>query len=65
LPEVGGDAAYYVNPFLSAEIAAGMKKIYEDKDFAETLKEKGWHQAQRFTQKECADAVMKVYESLW
>ena len=65
LPEAGGDGAYYVNPAIAEEIAAGMKKIFEDKNFADYLREKGWLHAQRFTQQKCADAVMEVYKSLW
>lgn len=65
LPEAGGQGAYYVNPAISEEIAAGMKKIFEDKNFADSLREKGWLHAQRFTQQKCADAVMEVYKSLW
>ncbi len=34
LPEAGGEGAYYVNPSSAEEIAEGMKKIYQDKDFA-------------------------------
>jgi glycosyltransferase involved in cell wall biosynthesis len=65
LPEAGGNGAYYVNPAVSEEIAAGMKKIYEDKSFADSLVEKGLQHAQKFTQQKCADAVMNVYKSLW
>ena len=64
LPEAGGEGAYYVNPNNAQEIATAMKKIYTDKDFAETMKEKGWQHAQKFTQQKCADKVMKVYKSL-
>ena len=64
LPEAGGDAAYYVNPSSANEIADGMKKIYKDISLATELKEKGWQQAQKFTQHKCADAVMEVYKGL-
>ena len=64
LPEAGGEGAYYVNPAIADEIAAGMKKIFEDKHFADSLKEKGWQHAQLFTQQKCADAVMNVYKSI-
>jgi glycosyltransferase involved in cell wall biosynthesis len=64
LPEAGGEGAYYVNPAIAEEIAAGMKKIFEDKYFADSLKEKGWQHAQLFTQQKCADAVMNVYKSI-
>ncbi len=64
LPEAGGAGAYYVNPNNTEEISEGMKRIYEDKAFAETLKEKGWQYAQNFTQHKSAADVMKVYEKL-
>ncbi len=64
LPEAGGDGAFYVNPAISEEIATGMKKIFEDGTFADSLREKGWRHAQQFTQQKCADAVMNVYNSL-
>lgn len=65
LPEAGGDGAYYVDPSKSEEIADGMKKIFRDKAFADMMKEKGWQHAQNFTPQKCAEAVMKVYKSLW
>jgi glycosyltransferase involved in cell wall biosynthesis len=64
LPEAGGDGAYYVDPTSAEEIAEGIKKIFTDKAFAETLKETGWQHAQNFTQQKCAADVMRVYENL-
>ena len=64
LPEAGGEGAYYVNPASAEEIATGMKRIYSDKQLATTLKEKGWQQAQHFTQQKCAASVMDVYKSI-
>ena len=64
LPEAGGEGACYVNPNSAEEIAEGMKKILADKSFAETMKEKGWQHAQKFTQQKSATDVMRVYESL-
>jgi glycosyltransferase involved in cell wall biosynthesis len=64
LPEAGGEGAYYVDPNSAEEIAEGMKKIYNDKQFAVTLKDKGWQHAQNFTQLKCAADVMQVYQSL-
>lgn len=64
LPEAGGDGAHYVDPNSAEEIAEGMKRIYSDRSFAETLKQKGWQHAQNFTQQRCAADVMKIYESL-
>ncbi|HET6995377.1 MAG TPA: glycosyltransferase family 1 protein [Chitinophagaceae bacterium] len=64
LPETGGDAAYYVNPNSAEEIAEGMKKICDDGQLRETMKEKGWKHAQNFTQQKSAAAIMKVYDDL-
>jgi glycosyltransferase involved in cell wall biosynthesis len=64
LPETGGDAAYYVNPNSAEEIAEGMKKIYDDSQLREAMKEKGWKHAQNFTQQSSAAAVMEVYKDL-
>lgn len=65
LPEVGGDAAVYIYPKNEIEIAAGMKKIVEDSDFTNQLKEKSWAQAQKFSSKNAAAAVMNVYKTVW
>lgn len=64
LPEAAGDGAYYVNPESAEEIAEGMKKIWSDKQFANSLKELGWAQAQKFSQQKCAASVMDVYKEL-
>lgn len=64
LPEAGGPAAYYVNPAIPEEIAAGMKKIFTERDFANELSEKGWQYAQNFTPQKHADSVIQVYDSV-
>lgn len=64
LPETGGEGAYYVNPLSAEEIAEGMRKIYSDTALRETMKEKGWQHAQKFTQQKSAEAVMEVFASL-
>ncbi len=65
LPEAGGEGSYYVNPASAEEIAAGMMKIFSDKQFAETMKEKGWQHAQNFTPQKHAESVMNVYKTVW
>jgi len=64
LPEVGGSAVYYVNPQSAEEIAEGMKKIGHDQQFANELRQKGWLQARKFSQQNCAEAVMRVYNEV-
>ena len=65
LPEVGGEAAYYVDPQSAGEIAEGMRKIYADGQLRNDMKEKGRLHAQKFSQQRCAEAVMKAYKSVW
>jgi glycosyltransferase involved in cell wall biosynthesis len=61
LPETGGDAAYYVNPYSPEEIAYGMVKLATNETLVREMKEKGWLHAQNFTPQKCADNVMQVY----
>lgn len=65
LPEAAGPGAYYVNPGEPEEIAAGMIKIISDHSFADNLIENGWEYVQRFSNKNSADEVIKVYKSVW
>ena len=64
LPEVGGDAAFYVNPQSSAEIADGMKQIYTDESLRQGMKIKGIVHALGFTPERHAASVMDVYKSV-
>jgi glycosyltransferase involved in cell wall biosynthesis len=61
LPETGGDAASYVSPSSPEEIAKALDKIAVDKILVETMVEKGWLHAQKFTPEKCAAEVMQVY----
>jgi glycosyltransferase involved in cell wall biosynthesis len=50
LPEVAGNAAVYADPFDVADIAAGMNKLYENKDgLCAGLIEKGFEQKKLFS----------------
>jgi glycosyltransferase involved in cell wall biosynthesis len=61
LPETGGDAAYYVDPFSPDEIGAGLLRLATDKQLVNEMIEKGYVHAQNFTPEKCAAAVMQVY----
>ena len=65
LPEVGGDAAYYVNPDSAEEISEAMVRIYTDKELVVTMKEKGRRHAMQFSPEKYAAGVMSVYKSIW
>ena len=64
LPEAGGDGAYYVNPSQAEEIADGMRKIYQDKEVANSMIEKGWQHALRFSPDKYATNMMNIYKSV-
>ena len=61
LPETGGDAALFVDPASPEEIANALLQITNDDALVESMIEKGWRHAQKFTPEKCASAVMQVY----
>lgn len=65
LPEAGGEGALYVNPASAAAIAAALTRLVREPGLAESMQEKGWQHAQRFTPAVTAGAVMNVYQELW
>ena len=64
LPEVGGDAALYVNPLDIEEIASGISRLIEDRELWEELRRKGLERASRFTWEKSASRVKSVIDSL-
>ncbi len=64
MPETGGDAAYYVDPYSVESIAEGMLKVATDNDLRQSMIAKGIAHAQNFTQEKCAANVMQVYKEV-
>ncbi|MDP2860661.1 MAG: glycosyltransferase family 1 protein, partial [bacterium] len=64
LSEVGGEAAIYVNPLSSEDIAGGIKKALEMRNGDEfvRLKEKMREQAGKFSWERCAKETLAVYK---
>ena len=60
LPEVGGDAALYCDPFDSMDISRKMKQLAEDPDLQLELKERGLERAKKFSWDETARRVYEV-----
>lgn len=60
LPEVAGDAAILVNPEDPEEIASAIHKIVTDKVLYESLREKGFSQASKFTWAACAKKTLEA-----
>lgn len=61
LPETGGDAAFYVDPASPEEMAKALTAITGDQNLRQSMIEKGWLHAQKFTPQKCAAQVMQVY----
>jgi len=61
LPEVGGDAVLYVNPFKEIEIVEAFDKLMND-DLRTSLKEKGQKQAKQFSWAKTAEQVLQLYK---
>jgi len=61
LPEVGGDAALYVNPDDSDALKGKIRQIMEDESLRRSLREKGFLQAAKFTWKKTAELTYDGY----
>ena len=57
LPEVGGHAVLYVDPFSLNQIRDAMIKIYQEKEFREILIEKGFLQKEKFSWDKTAELL--------
>jgi glycosyltransferase involved in cell wall biosynthesis len=57
LPEVGGNAVLYVDPFSLNQIREAMVKIYEQKDVRDSLIEKGFVQKDKFSWDKTAELL--------
>lgn len=62
MPEVGGDAAYYVDPWKQDEIEAGILEIVYNQSLKTQMREKGLVQAQKFSWRRTAEQTLSVYE---
>ncbi|HSN60587.1 MAG TPA: glycosyltransferase family 1 protein, partial [Ferruginibacter sp.] len=64
MPEAGGDAALYIDPYDYESLSLKMETIANDKTLAASITEKGWIHAQNFSQQKTAAHVMNVYKKL-
>lgn len=64
LPEVCGDAAYYINPYGIESIAEGMYKVLTDSKLREDLIQKGLERAKLFSWEKSAREHLKIFETL-
>jgi len=64
LPEVCGDAAYYVDPYDVESIAQGMHKVLTDEALKRNLIEKGLERVKLFSWEKAAKEHLKVFEEV-
>lgn len=64
MPEVGGDAAIYVDPLDTDDIRNNLKNVMEDRKLRDELIKKGFEQAKKFSWKKCANETAQVYRRL-
>ncbi len=64
LPEVGGDAALYVDPEDEEAIAAGLERYLRDSELRAEMRERGFKQADQFSWERTAQETLRVYQQL-
>ncbi|WP_445491753.1 glycosyltransferase family 4 protein [Niallia sp. 03133] len=64
LPEICGDAAIYIDPVNSVEIAEKMLELIKDGNLKIKLKKKGIERARLFSWENCATETIKVMEEV-
>ncbi|GAB4031142.1 MAG: hypothetical protein Fur0012_08070 [Elusimicrobiota bacterium] len=60
LPEVCGDAAYYVNPYDVEDIARGIEKVLNDENLRQDLIRKGFENVKRFSWEKSAQKIIEI-----
>ena len=64
MPEVGGDAALYVDPYDVTAIRDGLRKLADDDDLRESLRAAGFRRASDFSWSRCATKTHAGYEAV-
>lgn len=64
IPEVAGDAAYYVNPLDSVDIAAKMLHLAQDQTLRQEMIQKGWQRVQSFSWEKSAQEHLKIFNKI-
>jgi glycosyltransferase involved in cell wall biosynthesis len=64
LPEVGGDAAIYVNAYNTEQLAHEMERVVDSENLREELRQKGFKQSKKFSWEKTAQRVENIYNKL-
>lgn len=63
LPEIAEDAAFYVNPMNTDELAEAMLRFSQDENLRKEFKEKGLEQVKKFDWQKTARETLEIYNS--
>lgn len=64
LPEVYGDAATYFDPYKVEDMTEKINQVLRNKRLRDSLKKKGFLQAQKFSWQNLAEKTLKVYQTV-
>jgi len=64
LPEIGGEAAIYVNPYDCDDLTEALLRVALDPKLRAEMREKGLAQAQRLNQTDYGQQLVQVYEAV-
>lgn len=64
MPEIGGDAACYVDPYDVDSIRAGLLKIIQEEDYRDELIRRGYENVKRFSPERIAQRYYELYKSI-
>jgi len=65
IPEVGGDAAWYFNPFDPVDIGRKIGEVVNDPNLRQKLSQKGAQQTKKFSWTKCAQETLEVYKKVY
>jgi len=64
IPEIAGNAVYYVDPHDTEGIGKAMNELATNKELRENLSAAGREQAKKFSWEKCARETLEVYKSI-
>lgn len=64
IPEVAGEAAYYIDPLDTADIAAKMLDVASDSTLCSEIVEKGWQRVQEFGWENSAKKHLEIFRKI-
>jgi len=64
IPEVAGEAAYYIDPLDTADIAAKMLDIASDSRLRSEIVQKGWQRVQEFGWENSAKKHLEIFSKI-